>query len=95
MEELSKVLGEIDEHHFMASPISPIENLKGMAKQSMRHRMEVISLQVQANVCRKLEQIEGKSFKTDRWEREEGGGFVVCVLEDGKFWQNWGHSLGC
>lgn len=79
-----KVLNEISEGSFMAKPITPIEDLQTMAKQSMKHRMEVIALQVQADVCKKLGQIEGKSFRTDRWEREEGGGYIVCVLEDGK-----------
>ena len=73
----------------MAKPITPIEDLREMAKQSMKHRMEVISLQVQADVCKKLEQIEGKSFRTDRWEREQGGGYIVCVLEDGKIFINF------
>ena len=74
----------INKEFFMAEPITPIEDLKVKAAQSMKHRMEVLALQVQAKVCKKLEEIDGKSFKTEKWERKEGGGFVACVLENGK-----------
>ena len=83
------MLKDISEESFMANPITPIEELKTKAVESMKHRMEVIVLQTQANVCRKLEEIDGKSFRTDRCKREEGGGYIVCVLERGKIFLNY------
>jgi len=80
----------INEEFFMAKPITPIEDLKSKAAQSMRYRMEVLALQIQAKVCKKLEEIDGKSVKTERWERKEGGGFVACVLENGNTFEKVG-----
>jgi len=84
------MLKDISEESFMAQPITPIDELKAKAVESMKHRMEVIVLQTQANVCRKLEEIDGKLFRTDRCKREEGGGYIVCVLERGNVFEKAG-----
>lgn len=65
---------------FMAAPLSKAleEN-----RNTMRTKMELMILKAQGDICRKLAEIEGDSFRVDRWERKEGGGGISCVIQDG------------
>ncbi len=48
-------------------------------------------LELQANICQGLEQLDGKqSFITDSWKREEGGGGISRVLTDGDVFEQAG-----
>ena len=55
-------------------------------------------LQLQANIVAALENIDGKPFLTDSWERAEGGGGISRVIEQGNFFErggvNFSHVLG-
>jgi coproporphyrinogen III oxidase len=53
-------------------------------KTQMRYRMEAYITNLQGQIIKTLEGIEtdGK-FKVDRWLREEGGGGITCILQDG------------
>ena len=59
----------------MASPITE-ETILRKNDSSMRSRMEVLIMEIQFHFCKKLEEEEnsGKSFKVDRWLRDEGSG---------------------
>ena len=59
----------------MASPITE-ETILTKNIPSMRSRMEILIMEIQYNFCKKLaeEENSGKSFKVDRWLREEGLG---------------------
>ena len=67
----------------MAKPLTEAQRLED-SMDDMKSRMEVMILGVQADICRRLAAIDGKDFRVDRWLREEGGGGVSCVLQDGK-----------
>lgn len=40
-------------------------------------------LQLQKLIVERMEQIDGRSFMRDSWQRNEGGGGLSCVLENG------------
>ena len=56
----------------------------------MRMRMEQFIKQQQERIVAELEQLDGKRFRTDRWERPDGGGGVSCVLQDGSIFEKAG-----
>jgi coproporphyrinogen III oxidase len=48
-------------------------------------------LQLQQQICRALEEVDGKSrFLEDRWERPEGGGGISRVIADGNVFEKGG-----
>lgn len=55
-------------------------------------------LQLQSDIVAALEEIDGRNFATDRWDRAEGGGGISRVLEQGHFFErggvNFSHVLG-
>ena len=55
-------------------------------------------LQLQDNICDALQEEDGKHFREDSWEREEGGGGRSRVLEEGNLFEkagvNFSHVFG-
>ncbi|MBC7488752.1 MAG: oxygen-dependent coproporphyrinogen oxidase [Glaciimonas sp.] len=55
-------------------------------------------LDLQARVVAVMEQIDGKSFSTDNWERAEGGGGISRIIEEGNVLERGGigfsHVMG-
>ena len=74
---------KVDTSKFMAEPLTESQTLEN-SMDDMKSRMEVMILGVQADICRKLAEIDGNDFHVDRWLRNEGGGGISCVLQDGK-----------
>lgn len=79
---------------FMAEPVTAVEKLQD-SRNAMRTRMELLAMKTQADFCRALESLEsdGSTFKVDRWSREEGGGGVTCVLQDGRVFEKAGVNV--
>ena len=77
-----------------AEPISGWKAL-GDAPTEMRRRMEKLCMDLQAQLCGELERFEtgGKRFRVDRWTREEGGGGISCVLQDGVSFEKAGVNI--
>jgi coproporphyrinogen III oxidase len=48
---------------------------------------------LQARIVAALEQIDGKAFKQDSWQRAEGGGGITQILEEGKVFERAGVNL--
>lgn len=77
----------------MTSPVTPLEHLESNPND-MKTRMELMIMQVQAEFCRALEKEENNSqFTVDKWKREEGGGGVTCVLQDGSVFEKAGVNI--
>ncbi|CAB1444718.1 unnamed protein product [Pleuronectes platessa] len=74
---------------FMSAPVSDINVLQGR-KEEMRTRMEMLIMETQAEFCKALQEVDGGTFKVDRWERKEGGGGISCVMQDGKLFEKAG-----
>lgn len=53
---------------------------------------------LQENIVKKLEQVDGKPFRNDKWQRSEGGGGASCVIEEGNILErggvNFSHVFG-
>lgn len=60
---------------------------KNMTKQQEIH---TYLLTLQTRIVAALEQIDGKSFITDPWERAEGGGGVSRIIENGNVFERGG-----
>ncbi len=62
------------------------------------HSVKTYLLELQASIVAALEEIDGNTFITDRWERPEGGGGVSRVLEEGLVFErggvNFSHVMG-
>ncbi|XP_035033295.1 oxygen-dependent coproporphyrinogen-III oxidase, mitochondrial [Hippoglossus stenolepis] len=77
---------------FMSAPVSDINVLQGR-KEEMRTRMEMLIMETQAEFCRALQEVDGGTFKVDRWDRKEGGGGISCVMQDGKLFEKAGVNV--
>lgn len=55
-------------------------------------------LELQELIVARIEQVDGKSFVRDSWERPEGGGGISCVIENGNVLErggvNFSHVFG-
>lgn len=55
-------------------------------------------LSLQKNIVAALEEVDGKQFLTDSWERPEGGGGISRVIEEGQVFErggvNFSHVMG-
>ena len=82
------------QERYMAEPISGHKALEGHLVE-MRLRMEKLCLELQRDLCRELEKLEesGKQFRVDSWQRQEGGGGVSCVLQDGETFEKAGVNI--
>ena len=78
------------ESQYMAAPMSDLSRVT--TNSNMKLRMENFIMQLQHEFCHALEaeEEEGHKFRVDRWEREEGGGGVTCILQDGKVFEKAG-----
>lgn len=87
---------------FKAEPIT--QDLMINYSSSMRKRFEVFVLQVQKELCDELEKLEEeygveidctkvKRFQVDRWSREEGGGGITCILQEGSVFEKAGVNI--
>lgn len=77
---------------FMSPPVTDV-NVLQQTKGEMRTRMEMLIMKTQADFCRALEEVDGGTFKVDRWERKEGGGGISCVMQDGKVFEKAGVNV--
>ncbi|XP_013115479.1 oxygen-dependent coproporphyrinogen-III oxidase [Stomoxys calcitrans] len=79
---------------YMAEPITDVTYLME-SEGDMRTKMELLIMEIQADFCRALEVEEyaGHKFKVDRWLRNEGGGGITCVLQDGEVFEKAGVNI--
>jgi coproporphyrinogen III oxidase len=56
----------------------------------MRLRMEALILEHQNRIVFALENVDGKKFRKDVWNRPNGGGGISCVLQDGNVFEKAG-----
>lgn len=56
----------------------------------MRLRMEKFVKEQQKEIVKALEKVDGTKFRTDEWQRKEGGGGITCCLQDGKVFEKAG-----
>ncbi|CAH2046699.1 unnamed protein product, partial [Iphiclides podalirius] len=80
--------------NYMAEPITPLAQLE-KNQDDMKTQMELLIMRIQAEFCRALEKEEDEEakFKVDRWTRNEGGGGITCVLQDGRVFEKAGVNI--
>lgn len=59
----------------------------------MRLRMEKFIREQQEAIVFALEQVDGKRFQRDTWERPNGGGGLSCVLQEGNVFEKAGVNI--
>jgi len=60
----------------------------------MRLKMEQFIKSKQADIVSRLEEIDGKKFLVDAWERpDHGGGGISCVLQEGHVFEKAGVNI--
>ncbi|MFN0316234.1 MAG: oxygen-dependent coproporphyrinogen oxidase [Burkholderiales bacterium] len=50
-------------------------------------------LELQQRIVTRLEELDGKPFRRDAWDRPEGGGGLSCLLEEGNLFERAGVSF--
>ncbi|KAG7332779.1 hypothetical protein KOW79_004613 [Hemibagrus wyckioides] len=78
--------------NFMAPPVTDVRLLE-QRKHEMSSRVEMLIMETQAEFCRALEEVDGGTFRVDRWSRQEGGGGISCVLQDSKVFEKAGVNV--
>ena len=53
-------------------------------------QMTAFAYRLQSTITKRLSQLDGTSFKQDKWERERGGGGTTMVMEDGNLFEKGG-----
>jgi hypothetical protein len=59
----------------------------------MCEKFEKVIREVQDDVCAAIEELDGKKFREDSWEREGGGGGISRVLQDGNVFEKAGVNV--
>ena len=62
-------------------------------KSPMRLRMEQFIKEEQRRIVAELEEVDGKRFEFDTWERPHGGGGISCVLQNGNVFEKAGVNV--
>jgi len=61
-------------------------------------RVKTFLTELQELIVGRIEQIDGKKFQRDSWQRPEGGGGISCVMEEGNVLErggvNFSHVFG-
>uniref|UniRef100_A0A8C4WV35 coproporphyrinogen oxidase n=1 Tax=Eptatretus burgeri TaxID=7764 RepID=A0A8C4WV35_EPTBU len=66
----------------------------GTGEDRTRVEMELLIMKVQGDVCHELERLDGEGqFLVDCWKREEGGGGITCVMQNGKVFEKAGVNV--
>jgi coproporphyrinogen III oxidase len=59
-------------------------------ESDMARRMQTLVEEQQTKICRTLEQLDGRRFLHDQWERPGGGGGNTAILSDGDLFERAG-----
>lgn len=78
--------GIIPTEQFLYAPLSkdptPRDSIEFDTSAPMHKRMEAMILRVQDQIVAGIEEVDGKKFRTDEWEREgHGGGGRSKILQ--------------
>ena len=60
---------------------------------NIRPCMEAMVRQAQRTICQAVEELDGQAFCEDVWHRDEGGGGISRVLQNGKVFEKAGVNV--
>lgn len=82
--------GVIPAEQFLYAPLSkdptPRDSIEFDTSAPMQKRMEAMILRVQDQIVAGIEEVDGKKFLTDEWEREGHGGGGRSKILQVRFW---------
>ncbi|RLN78332.1 hypothetical protein BBJ28_00000499 [Nothophytophthora sp. Chile5] len=83
------------EAEFLYQPLSedkvPRDSIEFDTSAPLPKRMEAVILRVQDEICAGIEAVDGKKFRTDKWERDgHGGGGRSRIMQDGNVMEKAG-----
>ena len=83
-----------DVSKFMAAPVTSLEKLSSN-KEDIKAKMELLIMEIQAEMCRALEEVDGQSrFLVEKWSRAKGGGGgITCVMQDSSVFEKAGVNV--
>lgn len=83
-----------DVSKFMATPVTSLEALYSN-KEDIKARMELLIMEIQAEVCKALEEVDGQNkFLVEKWSRvKDGGGGITCVMQDSNVFEKAGVNV--
>jgi coproporphyrinogen III oxidase len=59
----------------------------------MRARFERVIRDAQDSICAAIEELDGSKFRQDAWVRNEGGGGITRVMQDGNVFEKVGRLV--
>jgi len=79
---------------FMATPVTSLKTLSSN-KEDIKSRMELLIMEIQAEVCKALVEVDGQSqFIVEKWSRtKDGGGGITCVMQDSQVFEKAGVNV--
>ena len=60
---------------------------------STKAKFEKVIRDAQDSICKAIEDIDGTKFRQDTWVREDGGGGITRVMQDGNVWEKAGVNV--
>lgn len=60
---------------------------------STKAKFEKVIRSAQDSICKAIEEIDGTKFRQDAWTREDGGGGITRVMQDGNVWEKAGVNV--
>eukprot|EP00188_Purpureofilum_apyrenoidigerum_P002110 Plantae.Rhodophyta-Purpureofilum_apyrenoidigerum.ctg22613.p1 GENE.Plantae.Rhodophyta-Purpureofilum_apyrenoidigerum.ctg22613~~Plantae.Rhodophyta-Purpureofilum_apyrenoidigerum.ctg22613.p1 ORF type:complete len:387 (+),score=71.74 Plantae.Rhodophyta-Purpureofilum_apyrenoidigerum.ctg22613:112-1272(+) len=83
------------EHEYISqAPESLVTGQGDQGEDSMRVKFEQMVRKAQDDLCRAIEEVDGEGkFHEDAWVRENGGGGISRVLQDGKVFEKAGINI--
>lgn len=93
-QRFSENIPKLTSNDFITETITPLDELKSNAESQMKCKAELFVTNLQARIVRNLEALEiNKKFQIDRWNRQQGGGGITCVLQDGDVFEKAGVNI--
>lgn len=74
-------------------PTTLVREDEKSGEQTMRQRFEEMIRKAQDSICEEVERLDGSRFHEDVWVRENGGGGISRVLQDGNVFEKAGVNV--
>jgi len=93
--EFNSQIPLLTEQDFLAETVSPLDELKHLASEKceMKSKMELLVTSMQHIIVQRLSEYESEKFKVDRWCREQGGGGISAILQNGEVFEKAGVNI--
>ncbi|KAJ1984183.1 Coproporphyrinogen-III oxidase [Dimargaris verticillata] len=70
-----------------------VVSMEAQGERRMHTKMAQFVQDLQSEIVEEISRLDGKEFLNDRWERDEGGYGISCVLQDGNIFEKAGVNI--